>query len=206
MLACQRVSRDRDPYAGWCGTASTSRPPSAVRCDRSRYDRHPRHTVCFPNPDSAAHGAVRCSWSATAGTLVLSWDRGGDDGGGEAMAGRDVPGDILSPTAGTFLPLSLESRHAPPPPPPPPPWCVGVPNADKKDCGFSGSTEPDCLARRCCWDPISPDPDHYPCCFNTTPVPPPPRPPRPPSARPIVKLTIEAANERWFDAVQWLRH
>ena len=105
------------------------------------------------------------------------------------------------------MPLSLGSRlpgpklHVPPPP-----RCVGVPNADKKDCGFSGSTEADCLERRCCWDPISPDPDHYPCCFNITPVPPPPRPPRPPSARPILKLTIEAANERWFDAVQWLRH
>ena len=104
---------------------------------------------------------------------MLSWDRGeGGQDGGASTAGSDVS-DALSPTAGALL--SLGSRlpgpklHAPPPPPPPP-RCVGVPNADKKDCGFSGSTEAECRERRCCWDPISPDPDHHPCCFNTTPV------------------------------------
>ena len=132
---------------------------------------------------SIANSAVGFSytWSATASALLLRWA---------------PPPELPGPRAAQQPP----PPHPSPPPAPPVP-CAAVPTAQKKDCGFSGSTKAECLARGCCWVPLDPDPHHYPVCFNVTMAPPPPPPPPPPKSLPTIELTIQAANSRWFDAV-----
>ena len=76
------------------------------------------------------------------------------------------------------------------PPPPSPPQqqgqqelldaplnCTAVPYEERRDCGFSGVTAAQCVAKGCCWDPHPvPNPDHHPYCFYK---PSPPAPPAP---------------------------
>ena len=76
--------------------------------------------------------------------------------------------------------------------------CSAVPESRKADCGYSGSSKAECLAKNCCWLPIDPDPNHYPVCFNVTAPPP---PPTPPIALPTVAVDLVAANQRFCDAV-----
>ena len=78
-----------------------------------------------------------------------------------------------------------------------------TPEPQRLDCGFNGINESTCIARDCCWVPISPNPKGYPWCF-TGPVPPPPQPPAnsiivdlidlynvsPPDAQPISSISI----------------
>ena len=83
--------------------------------------------------------------------------------------------DALLPTplaAGAVL--RLENPAAPPP--------LTATDActvsSKSDCGFNGITSSQCLAKGCCWAPVTPNPTNFPYCFHPLPPPPPP-PPQP---------------------------
>lgn len=52
---------------------------------------------------------------------------------------------------------------------------VFIPEPQRFDCGFNGINESTCLARDCCWIPVSPNPKGVPWCFSA-PLPPPPQP------------------------------
>ena len=63
-----------------------------------------------------------------------------------------------------------------------------VPDSEKKDCGFNGINETQCMERNCCWAPIIPNPHNYPYCY--WPVLPPPPPPEPGN----VTITIDLVD------------
>lgn len=72
---------------------------------------------------------------------------------------------VQNPSAGSTRRLQAPSCSYQPPDP------------SKRDCGYYGVNETTCLARNCCWTPITPNPNNYPWCFfPQAPPPPPPEP------------------------------
>ena len=41
--------------------------------------------------------------------------------------------------------------------------CGVVPHNPLRDCGFNGINSSQCLDRKCCWKPVTPNPNHIPC-------------------------------------------
>lgn len=67
--------------------------------------------------------------------------------------------------------------------------CASVPSPARRDCGFDGITEAECLARSCCFVPVTPNPTHIPYCFH--PLSPSPAPtPTPSNASVPVTLDL----------------
>lgn len=101
--------------------------------------------------------------------------------------------------------------------------CKAAGKSGRVDCAFSGVDEQGCVAKGCCWGPVTPNPDNLPWCFQKggpgpapgpapgpTPGPSPPAPPGPPGPLPGCQVFSanhcngnEIVTDPSFEANRW---